>query len=162
MGDKILKTIFILALFVFGVFAKETNNELVWVDEQVKEIKKNRKGVPNKKIVTLKDPFIFLEKNKTKNGKTKKQKKVYKSTYTTTKTSSYSNYRRKTYKKRRVYTSKKFKLKAIINNSALINGRWYKIGDKIGGYTVEKITLKEVTLKRGKRVLILTTYKKYR
>lgn len=157
-----MKTIFILALFVFGVFAKETNNELVWVDEQVKEIKKNRKGVPNKKIVTLKDPFIFLEKNKTKNGKTKKQKKVYKSTYTTTKTSSYSNYRRKTYKKRRVYTSKKFKLKAIINNSALINGRWYKIGDKIGGYTVEKITLKEVTLKRGKRVLILTTYKKYR
>jgi len=46
-----------------------------------------------------------------------------------------------------------FILKAIFNNQAFINNKWYKIGDKINGFIIYKITDKEVFLKKGKKII---------
>ena len=46
-----------------------------------------------------------------------------------------------------------FILKAIFNNQAFINNKWYKRGDKIDGFIVYKITDREVFLKNGKKII---------
>ncbi len=48
-----------------------------------------------------------------------------------------------------------FKLIAIMNNSANINGRWYKLGQKVGSYTLEDIMDDSVFLKSGQKEKIL-------
>ena len=48
-----------------------------------------------------------------------------------------------------------FKLTAIINNSANINGKWYKLGQKIGSYRLEDIMDDSVFLKNDQRERIL-------
>jgi len=46
-----------------------------------------------------------------------------------------------------------FILKAIFNNQAFINNKWYKVGDKINGFIIYKITDKEIFLKKGKKIV---------
>ncbi len=50
-----------------------------------------------------------------------------------------------------------FVLSAIINSSAMIDGSWYRISDKISSYTVTDITKTSVTLKSTDKELILST-----
>jgi len=49
----------------------------------------------------------------------------------------------------------KYKLIAIMNGSANINGQWYKIGEKIGSYRLEDIMEDAVFLKNDKKEKIL-------
>lgn len=49
----------------------------------------------------------------------------------------------------------KFKLIAIMNGSANINGQWYKIGEKVGSYRLEDIMEDAVFLKNDKKEKIL-------
>ena len=133
-------TIILLLLLSSQLFS----NELAWVDEQIEAIKPPRKGIDLKKISHLKDPFIYL--------KAKKR----------TKRTSYrrSRYSKSTSTKVRTYSSSKFSLEAILNKSALINGKWYKEGEKIYGYKLEKVNLKTVLLTKGKKQLLLSTVSK--
>ena len=49
----------------------------------------------------------------------------------------------------------KLKVYAIYNNRAYINGKFYKIGDKIAGYKIYKIYDSYVVLKRKSKLKIL-------
>jgi hypothetical protein len=119
-------------------------NELAWVDEQVEAIKPPREGISNKDISKLKDPFIFLHAKKTK----KRARSPYRR---------YS----KSSSKHRIQThSSKISLEAILNKSALINGKWYKESEKVYGYKLEKVNLQSVVLTRGKKQILLSTESK--
>ncbi len=48
-----------------------------------------------------------------------------------------------------------FKLSAIINDTAKINGQWVKVGESIQGYSVEKVEENHVVLKKGDRTVEL-------
>jgi hypothetical protein len=129
-------------------------DELEWVDEQIQAIKPPRKGV---NISTVGDPFIFLEKNKPEVKDTKKSTKSVDTSAKKTaslKTASSAEAGEKV-----VETSKKsgFILSTIINSSAMIDGNWYKVSDKISSYTITDITKTSVTLKSTDKELILST-----
>jgi len=123
------------------------SNELAWVDEQIEAIKPPRKGISKNTIDILDNPFIFLEvKKKQKKAKISTSKKYVK------KTSSK--------KKIRKHYSHKLTLEAIINSSALINGKWYKKGEKVYGYVLKEVNIKSVLLTKGKKRVILSTLSK--
>ena len=50
-----------------------------------------------------------------------------------------------------------FILNAIINDSALINGKWYKLNSKIFNYKLSNIKGTTVILTKGKIKVVLTT-----
>jgi len=118
-------------------------NELAWVDEQVEAIKPPRKGIATREISKIKDPFIYLHK------KAKKRTR-----------SSYRRYSKSASKKQIQRYSSKLSLEAILNKSALINGKWYKEGEKVYGYKLEKVNLQSVLLTRGKKQILLSTMSK--
>jgi hypothetical protein len=131
--------IFLLILLSTHLLA----NELSWVDEQVEAIKPPRKGISDKEISKLKDPFILYSVK----GK-KRVRHTYSRKYSKTAT-----------KKVQTHSSK-FTLEAILNNTALINGKWYKEGEKVSGYKLEKVTHKSILLTKGKRKILLSTVSK--
>jgi hypothetical protein len=136
-----MKRFFIISVFIFTIQA--VASELTWVDEQIKAIKPPRVGVSKSEISTLKDPFFYLKKPVVK-GKD----------ITAVNTSPQKSKRTSII---RYKTHKKFTLAAIMNDSALINSKWYKINEKINGYKISKIGKKEVLLvKNGKKILLST------
>jgi len=121
-------------------------NELAWVDEQVEAIKPPRKGISAKEISKLKTPFIFLKSPKKGKKGSSSSKRVAR------------NYSKSTSKsKSRTF---RFVLEAVMNKSALINGKWYKEGQKVYRYTLKKVNLKTVLLVRGKKKILLSTMSK--
>jgi hypothetical protein len=121
---------------IFLIFASTlVSNELQWVDKQISSILPNRDGINIQELSNLKDPFITVVEKETPKRKT--NFKVTKKRYKTKKTI--------------------FKLGAIMNNSALINTHWYKVGSTVKGYKISSIQNSVVILKRGKRTLHLTT-----
>ena len=123
-------------------------DELKWVDEQIQAIKPPRSGISKSKINAVKDPFIFLKKNKDKSGKSTV---AAKSTNTLKKRSTLTNTNKVSKK------SKSLSLDAIINKSALINGKWYKLGEMVGKYTLSSIERTTVILKYKSKDLFLST-----
>ena len=119
------------------------SDELQWVDKQIEAIKPPREGVSDSNISLLKDPFIFA------NGSFAEApaKKVAKRSKSSKYKSSMKRYRR-------------FVLKTIINKSAMINGKWYKIGDKIGIYTLSEVKRNTVVLSYKSKKLVLSTVSK--
>ena len=120
------------------------SDELKWVDNQIEAIKPPREGVAESKIDFVRDPFLFLDKKKTKVG-------------AITSRSGKSS----TGKRKRVYKQKALVLQAILNKSALINGKWYKIKDKIGKYTILSVDKTTIMLKYGNKNLLLSTNSKH-
>ena len=121
------------------------SDEVKWVDEQIEAIKPPREGVSEPKIASLLDPFIFLKEKKSETN------------------SSVSIASEVTTPSKSVVppSEKKFVLDAIINKSALIDGKWYKINDKIDEYTISNINTTSVTLsKKGKQMVIATSSNK--
>ena len=141
----------VLALSLYGSVEKP-KNELAWVNQQVEAIKPKRDGINTGLLSRLSDPFIFLDKNKTeKKEKTTTQKAVIpSSTSTVTNTAA----KLETAKKP---SYKTLTLDAVINQSVLINGEWYKLNDTVRGYTIKSISLKSATLIKNKKELVLTT-----
>lgn len=119
-------------------------NELTWVNEQVEAIKPPRVGMKSREISVLKDPFIFLKRNKSvnKNSSSKKQKvsPISKKNATST-----------------VKKKSSLSLNMLMNSSAMINGEWYRVGDKVNGYKISKIELRSVLLTKNKKKLLLST-----
>lgn len=142
-----MKTFFITMVLLLTV--NLSSNELSWVNEQVEAIKPPRIGMKNRELSILKDPFIFLKKNRTDtpSKKSSVQKSKTSSVATTTTASS------STVVKKKIPLS----VSMVINSSAMINGKWYKVGDKVNGYKVSKIELKSVLLTKNKKKLLLST-----
>ena len=155
-----MKKYLVIAFVLFSTVTL-SSSELSWVDTQVEAIKPPRKGMSNSNIANIKSPFIFLKKNRSE-SKSKK--------YTKTK-SKPTNYLRS--KKTIVASSnssdviskkapKHLILSAVINNSALINGKWYKLNDNIHSYKLSSVNRTSVVLTKGKRKLVLSTSDKKR
>ncbi len=111
-----------------------------WVDAQIQAIKPPRSGVSHRAINSVKNPFIYVYKKTENDGAAGKKG----STTTDKKTVSPSKV--------------PLKLSAVMNNSALINGTWYQVKDKVRGYSLEKIEQDSVLLQSGKakKVLFIT------
>ena len=132
-------------------------NELSWVDEQVQAIKPTRAGMKTSSLSALKAPFVYLEKNQTKKKKKPKEDKKSVDKVNTT--------NKKNSKKSILYTNKKstqvvhqvMTLTMILNNSALINKKWYKIGEIVSGYKIKKIYYNSVLLVNKSKKLLLST-----
>jgi len=122
-------------------------DELSWVDEQVEAIKPPREGISPQEVSKLKDPFIYYAVDKKK----KHVKHIF------------HTHHKKGKKKVVVYNAK-LSLAVIMNKSAFINGKWYKEGEKISGYTITHVNpgAKSVLLTKGKKQKILTTMSKNR
>lgn len=140
-----------LILITFTLFTVSLNsNELSWVDTQIEAIKPSRKGMSNSDINKVKDPFTFY-KNRAINNYIKKRKIYIKSSSVKKSiTSSDSNIVFEQLKKNML-------LSAIINNSALINGTWYKLNESVNSFKLISINRTSVILEKGSKKFLLTT-----
>ena len=136
-----MKTFFITVIVLLTV--NLSSNELTWVDEQVEAIKPPRIGMKSRELALIRDPFIFLSKNKAASTgkKSSTKKKIASSSKATVKKKSLS-------------------VTMLMNSSALINGKWYKVGDKINGYKVSKMDINSVLLTKKSKKLLLSTNSK--
>lgn len=148
MGDKILKKTTLLLILSCSLFANKAEVDLSWVDKEIEAIKPPRKGISDKIISRLEDPFIFL-----KNKEDEKNKAGQKNVSAANLSSSGGMPRASVHQR-------PLKLMAILNDTALINGKWYKLGDKVRNYKIVKITMTEVILKSPVKKLVLTTNSK--
>lgn len=123
----------------------QQDKELAWVDEQIQAILPARVGIPDTLINSLSDP-MKLKKPAPKEGKTGSlllppprlggivcptPPKII---------------------------EEPLRLKAVMNQSALINGKWYKLNDSVRGQTLSEIKINSVVLtnnKNQKMVLFL-------
>lgn len=121
------------------------STELQWVDTQVQAIKPPRDGISKSKIDSIKDPFILSKK------KLKEDPKNSKNIFSTNKNNT-TNSNNTTIVKREMQP----KLEAIINSSALINGQWYKIKDKVGKYTLNSLDKESIILSFKSKKLLLS------
>lgn len=133
-----------LSLFLSTILM---SNELSWVDEQVQAIKPPRSGLKSKAILRIQSPFIFLVKNR---GKEEKKAKTKLATASIKKSDTVISQKRQT-------VAKKLSLGAIMNNSVMLSGKWYNVGDIINGYTIRKLTYNTVLLTKNKKRLLLST-----
>lgn len=120
------------------------SNELTWVDEQVEAIKPPRSGISNQLLASTQNPFIFLKKDEKKEKKSNTPSKLLSPVSTSKATTSKPKTRALT-------------LWLVVNKSAKINDTWYKEGDKLAGYKVEKINTKSVLLTKKNKKLLLST-----
>lgn len=144
------KSIIILSIFVGTSLI---SNELSWVDEQVKAIKPARTGMSSRSLSKLKDPFIFLKKNDITVHADNTKKTIQPSATKIATTRSKETY----VPSKTRYVSGTLTISAIMNNSAMINGSWYKLGDKIGRYKVKEIHRNSVLLANSEKKILLST-----
>ena len=113
------------------------NKNLAWVDEQIKAIKPDRVGLTTQATARLKNPFSdMLRMNQPVVPEDPDVPVVVP----------------KEEVERSLY------LKAIMNaKTAMIDGKWYKVDDKIYGYTIKKIDRSSVVLLKKKKELKLYT-----
>ena len=111
-----------LAIFYSIVAIVSLNADTI--DEIVSKINSKRDtSIPKEKLVTITSPMpklIVVENNSTDGNKTVVKSKV-----------------------------DVFKLTAIMNNSAYINGKWVKVGDRVGTYKLVDVMDDSVYLKDG-------------
>ncbi|WP_200764098.1 hypothetical protein [Nitrosophilus alvini] len=110
------------------------DSEMTKIDSLIEKIKKERMGLEVNELKKTKDPFYY-DKEYAKE-RIKKLKKKRKGPY--------------------------FRLYAILNNKAKINRKWYRLGDKISGYKLVKISQTKVKLRRGNRTVTLFIPRKNR
>ena len=119
MKKSILFITFIVFLANLNAIANDNfKNEIKKYDDLFKQIGEKRVGASNKRIDSIKNPFILVyKKNISLDGNT-------------------------TLKSRIIYT-----LNAIFNNKAKINGKWYKLNSNVNDYKLVKISSKSVIIK---------------
>lgn len=139
-----------LTLFLMLLTSLLVANDLSWVDKQVDAIKPPRSGERNSNINRISDPFIFLKKNGYDAKKNTKQSTKVSKTRSSTGNSAIKP----------VFSNSMFRLAMIINNSALINSKWYKVGDWVNKYKIIKISKSSVTLKQNSIIKVISTITK--
>jgi hypothetical protein len=141
-----MKKIF-LALSVF-LSTVIFSSELSWVDKQVDAIKPPRSGMKASGLKRIKNPFIFLEKNRTTDSKENPKVQLQASTKQNS----------LVIKKQKIKTvNKVLVLSLLMNNSAMISGEWYKLGDKVNGFEIIEINRNSILLRKQKKKLLLST-----
>ncbi|MDF1874586.1 hypothetical protein JHD48_02430 [Sulfurimonas sp. SAG-AH-194-I05] len=121
-------------------------NELSWVNEQIKAIKPSREGISKENISEVISPFTFLKKEKKQISKNFNSQKATRNRTSKKRAKKYNT------------TKKTFKLQAIINTSALINGKWYKRYSKVGKYKLTEVNRKNVILQYKKTKITLSIH----
>ena len=154
MGNYILMKNSILILSL-ALSSSLFCSELSWVDEQISAIKPARQGMEKRTLKIINDPFIFLAKNRGKEDKVEKKKSSSAGRISRSRTHSSGRVKSRSNTSR--VGNKHFTLGVIMNNTAMINGRWYKIGDKISGFTLKQIERNSVLLVRNNRKVYLST-----
>jgi len=119
-----------------------SSDELSWVDTQIEAIKPSRKGMNKSEIININNPFIYL-KSKDKQAKINGKR-------STRNAKGINNISSKV-------APKRLMLSAIVNDSALINEKWYNLNDKVRGYKLSSINSASIILSKGKKKLVLTT-----
>lgn len=127
----------LLIILSLNLFA----NELQWVDEQINAIQPPREGIRKSKVNSIKSPFIFLKKETSSKAKVKKVTKTKRANIISK-------------------SEKRLRLEAVINKSALINGKWYKLLDRVGKYKLIDITKENVILSFKRKKLLLSLKKR--
>ena len=121
-------------------------DELNWVNTQIEAIIPKRVGIDDNNISKVKSPFIFLSKNVSLDKKANSKKSTrYKYTHK---------------KRTKRYTKKRLILDAIMNNSALINGKWYKLGQSVKNYKIISIENDSIVLSKNRKRITLSTVQK--
>lgn len=145
-----MKTFFIAVVVLLTV--NLSSNELAWVDEQVEAIKPPRTGMKGRELAAVKDPFIFLKKNRiaSKDKKSSAKKSSTQQSLATKKVADSSTIKKK----------KSLSVTMLMNSSAMINGNWYKVGDTVNGYKVSKMDTHSVLLTKKSKKLLLSTNSK--
>ena len=87
------------------------------IDKMVERIQKPRQGIGLDELASTKDPFISLKKDENMTQVVIPKKK-----------------------------EAQLSLNGILNGKAYINGKWYKVGDKISGYVLKYVGTKGVVL----------------
>lgn len=130
-----MKTLLLPFIFLSGTLLANANTD--WVDKQVQSIKPPRTGISHAAIDKVKNPFIFVYKPKEGASKDKTNNNVQSAAVT---------------------KPAPLQLTAVMNNSALIDGTWYQVNDKVRGYTLSKIESDAVQLQMGKskKMLFIT------
>jgi len=144
-----MKTLFIVTFLLLTL--NLNSSELDWVDEQVNAIKPPRTGVKSSTVARLKNPFIILRKKSSSKSSTAKSRAIVPN-------GAIASSSNKIAKKKVV--KKGLSLDAVMNHSALINGRWYKVNDKVGAYTLSSVDRTSVVLTNKKKSLMLSTNSK--
>lgn len=133
-----MKTLLIITAITATLMANDANT--AWVDKQVAAIKPPRVGLSPQAIRSVKDPFIIVKPEVKAGSKSTAQgptRTVAKSV------------------KKEPVAIEPLKLDAVLNNSALINDKWYRINETVRGYSISKIDQKSVVLTKGKQEKIL-------
>ena len=136
MGDYILmKKLLLTLMCMTGILIADANTD--WVDKQIEAIKPPRTGVNHASVDSVNNPFVFVYKQ-------------------TAKTPSKDGSAKKTVKSTRTGPLRLF---AVMNDTALISGKWYKANEKVRGYSVAKIEPESVLLTKGKtkKMLFVTS-----
>lgn len=148
-----MKTFYIIGTML--IVLNLHSNELEWVDKQIDAIKPSREGLIHSTIISLKDPIIFLEKNKSETTTKEKVKSAVSLNSRTSSSSTNSIIPPSTTKKRVFKTG--LVLEAVINNSALISGKWYRLDDSVKSYKLSKVERTSVVLTRNGKTKRLST-----
>ncbi|MBU0633378.1 hypothetical protein KKA17_12150 [bacterium] len=112
------------------------SQELGWVDEQIKAIIPERKGISNSSIDIITEPFIFATVISTHSGSIKTVLRTLNKTW-----------------------KPSLKVTLIINSKAFINGRWYGLNDRLYGYKITSIDNEKVSLVKNGKTKILSMKK---
>jgi len=147
-----MKTFFIIMTILLTVSL--SSDELAWVDEQVEAIKPPRTGMKSRELSIVKDPFIFLKKNRIDEAKNKNGIRRARVASTPNRAATSSNVKKVKPKK------KSLSVTMLMNSSAMINGKWYKVGDTVNGYKVSKMDSTSVLLTKKSKKLLLSTNSK--
>jgi len=114
-----------------------------WVDAQIAAIKPPREGVSHTTIDSINNPFLYAATKPVKATRVAVKKPGKPKTAAPV-------------------ADTKMKLLAVMNNSALINGKWYKPNDSVHGFTLTKVNVDSVMLTRQnmKKMLFVSTENK--
>lgn len=119
------------------VMQSGSDKELTWVDEQIQAILPARVGISDGAIGSLGDP---MKMTKTASGTLLAPPKLGGSGIT-------------------AVVEEPLRLQALINKSALINGKWYKLSDSVRSFALSEIKSNSVLLtgKKDKKLILFLT-----
>ena len=138
MGDNVLKTkLLILALFTTLL---QADVNMAWVDQKIDEIKPQRSGLNSAKLAALKSPFIIVIEEE-KDGKSSGAKKGSSS--------------RSKFPVKKDMSGAPLTLQVVLNNTAMINNKWYKENETVRGYKLIQIKSGHVVLERRNKKIKL-------
>lgn len=131
----------LLLLFIFSHTLLATSLSHQEINKMVQKIKEERVGIDLATLENTPNPFLII--------KEEVQKKIEK----------------KVKRQQVVKNVVAHSLVAILNHAAFIDGKWYKVGDKLGSYILTTMDRDRVTLKNNsdkKELIIPKREKKFK